>query len=353
MMYTIVGTILALGWLGIYQKTKEQNSDYYLVFAGLVLLLFMGLRGDFTIDYGNYAQIFPRYSKYTLNQIALLEKEPLFALLIKWVGRYSDHFQFYHFALSAMVCVPAFIAIKRSSKNYLLSVFFFFAITYYIEAFNIVRNCIAISIVLIGYPYLINKRFIPWVICVFIATGFHMSAIILLPLFVLFLVPANGKRVVLLAALVLLMVLKYDKVLLFFQNELGFYSNYTEKSYGMWAQIFADISKKRLLVRTSVYVAYFAMLVMKKELLDERIYLGILSIGIYILQFQIFMFYRYDLYLLAFFIFLFPNTFEEFEFHKKTKIILTTAIILLCLIWVFSAYGGDYYPFWQNVKVVK
>jgi len=353
MMYTLVGAILALGWLGIYQKTEEQNSDYYLIFAGLVLLLFMGLRGSFTADYSSYTKLFSRYSKYTLNQIALLDKEPLFALFIKGVSRFSVHSQVHHFAMATMVCVPALIAIKRSSKNYLLSIFFFFALTYYIASFNATRNSIAISILLIGYPFLIKKKILHWIICVIIAAGFHLSAVLFIPLIALFFIPANRRRVVLLVIFVVFAVTKYDKILLFFQQELGFYSNYTSNSYGMWSQVFADISKKRLLVRSSIYIAYFAMFVMKKELIDEKSYIGVLSLGAYLTQFQLVIFARYDLYFMAFFIFLFPNTFEEFGFPKLIKTALTTTIIVLCLIWVFTSYGGEYYPFWHNIKVIK
>ncbi len=353
MMYTLVGTVLALGWVGVYQKTKDQNSNYYLIFAGLVLLLFMGLRGDFTTDYGNYARGFAEYSGRSIGTI-IQQKEPLFYLIIKFLSNIGlQHFQILHFILSALVVLPAVVAVKRTSKNYLLSIFFFFALTYYIESFNILRNCIAISIVLIGYPYLLEKKIIPWAICVLIASGFHFTAILLLPVIILMFIPANRTRAILLAILVILVILFYEKVLDFFQQKLGFYSGYTETSYGMWSLSFAEISKKRLLVRVSVYIAYLGMVIKKKELLDERVYLLILSIGLYLLQFKVFMLYRFDLYFLAFFIFLFPNTFEEYAFPKKAKAALMLAIVVLCLIWNFSAYGGTYYPFWKNVTVGK
>lgn len=351
MMYALVGVVLAFGWVGISYKTKDQNSDYYLVFAGLVLLLFMGLRGDFTTDYGNYANSFSSYSTLSFGDIARIKREPLFALLIKFTSLFSQHFQVYHFLMSALVCIPAILAIRKSSKNYVLSVFFLFALTYYIESFNITRNCIAMSFLLFGLHYIEEKKPILWILCVVLATGFHTSAIVLLPLYLLNYLPVNRKSLLLYTIFVLCVVLGYEYVLRFAQQRLGLYGNYTGNSYGMWAQEWVSISKKRLLVRTSIYIAYFSLLLRKRNLVDSGIYIAIVSLAVYMVQFRLFMVYRFDLYLFGFFITLFPNKFEQSEFPPKVRRILIIAIIGLSIIWVSFAYGGEYYPFWQNTVV--
>lgn len=351
MMYALVGVVLALGWIVTTAKTKNENSDYYLAFAGLVLLLFMGLRGDFTTDYGNYARGFSRYYDLTLVQIATIKKEPLFALLNKCIGLFSHHFQVHHFIMSALVCVPAVLAIKRSSKNYLLSVFFLYALTYYAQSFNITRNCIAMSLLVFGYQYIIEKKIFRWTFCVIIATGFHTSAILLLPLGLVYYVPVTWKRVLALSVLVLVAVIGYEYILNFAQDTVGFYSDHTDQNSVMRVQQWSEISKKQLLVRTSIYITYFYLLLRKKKLVDEGLYIAIISLGAYLLQFRVFLTYRYDLYLFGFFILLFPNIYEQFGFPKGMKIAFSAAIVCLSIIWVSSSYGGEYYPFWQNVVV--
>jgi transmembrane protein EpsG len=351
MMYALVGVVLALGWIGTTAKTKNENSDYYLAFAGLVLLLFMGLRGDFTTDYGNYVELFQEYYNQTLKQIVTTKRELLFALLNKAIGLFSQHFQVLHFAMSALLCVPAVLAIKRSSKNYLLSVFFLYALTYYAQSFNITRNCIAMSFLVFGYQYLTEKKIIRWTLCVIVATGFHTSAILLLPLGLVYFFPVTWKRVLALSVLVLVAVIGYEYILDFMRDVLGFYPNYTDDDSMMRVQQWSEISKTQLLVRSSIYITYFGLLVKKKQLVDEGLYVAIISLGAYLLQFRVYLIYRYDLYLFGFFILLFPNTFERFGFPKAVKIAFSAAIVCLSIIWVSSSYEGEYYPFWQNVVV--
>lgn len=349
MMYVVVGVVLAFGWIGISNKTKEQNSNYFLFFAAIVLLLFIGLRGDFTTDYRNYAKGFARYSSRSIGDI-FQQKEPLFYLLIKILSIVGfQHFQVFHFAMSALVVLPAIMAIKQNSKNYLLSIFFLFVLTYYFESFNITRNCIAISFVLLGFKYLKHRNLLKWAVCVVIAVGFHMSTIILLPFYIVYGLPISWPKAGILFVVVALAALFYKPILNFFQQTLGFYDNYTKQSFGMWSRELTLGNIFNMLVRISIYVSYLGLLILNKELLDQGLYMMIISFGIFIASFRLYMLYRFDLNFFAFSLLIFPNAFAQSGFDVRIKNILMWTIVVLCIIWASFTYRGVYYPFWQNV----
>lgn len=352
MMYAIVGVILALGWLGTVRLTKENNNTWFLIVSGLVLLIFMGLRGDFTADYPNYILDFKWLEGITFTEVFRVTKEIVFALLMKITSLFTSYYQIHHFVMALLVCFPAFIAIRFQSKHYLLSVFFFLALTYYGESFNITRNCIAISILLLGYGALHKKQILRWVLLVLVATGFHSSALLFMPLFLIYFVPVTKRRVGLLALVMLLIVLFNKQLLVFAQERLGIYSVYT--SFGTFEMLPKRMSLGNIgniLVRFSIYIAYFYLLFKNRNLITQDLYLAVISIAAFVLSFRIYLLYRFDLYLFGFFLLIFPNAFAQSNLNEKIKRILTWIIVTLCVLWVSFTFRGRYYPFWKNIGV--
>lgn len=352
MIYALVGVVLALGWVGTTAKTKEENNQWFLIVSGLILLLFMGLRGDFTADYPNYILDFRLFETSTFSEVIQSTREVLYKLLMKVVSKATTHYQVHHFVMALLVCLPACVAIKLNSKNYLLSIFFFFALTYYGESFNITRNCIAISILLLGYPALQQKKILRWVVLVLLATGFHTSALLFMPLIIIYYIPVKKRWIISLSAIVFVIILFNRPLLEFAQVKLGIYSGYND--YSTFEMLPKKMSLGNILniaVRCSVYLTYSFLLIRDRELVGPNLYLAIISIGMFILSFRVYLLYRFDLYLFSFFILIFPNAFQQSSLDERVKRILMWAIVVLCIIWVSFTFKGIYYPFWENVEV--
>ncbi|MCZ1179757.1 EpsG family protein [Acinetobacter pittii] len=93
---------------------------------------------------------------------------------------------FWLFLISSIVVVLSYlITIKKLSINYFYSIFIFITFGFYTFFFNGLRQGLAMSICFLGLPYLLEKRIIPYFTVVFIASMFHISALIMIPIYLL------------------------------------------------------------------------------------------------------------------------------------------------------------------------
>ncbi|MHC5168843.1 EpsG family protein [Acinetobacter johnsonii] len=97
---------------------------------------------------------------------------------------FSDYFWLFLFFSTIVVCLYM-ITIKRISINYLVSVFVFITFGFYTFFFNGLRQGVAMAICFFGLPYLIEKRIIPYFLVVLTASMFHVSALVMLPVYFL------------------------------------------------------------------------------------------------------------------------------------------------------------------------
>lgn len=93
---------------------------------------------------------------------------------------------FWLFFISSMVVVLCYLTtIKKVSINYFYSIFIFITFGFYTFFFNGLRQGFAMAIIFFGLPYFLEKRIISYSIVVFIASMFHVSALIMLPMYFL------------------------------------------------------------------------------------------------------------------------------------------------------------------------
>lgn len=97
---------------------------------------------------------------------------------------FSNYFWLFLFFSIAIVCLYM-VTIKKISKYYLTSVFIFITFGFYTFFFNGLRQGVAMAIFFFGLPYLIEKRIISYFLVVFIASMFHVSALVMLPVYFL------------------------------------------------------------------------------------------------------------------------------------------------------------------------
>lgn len=100
---------------------------------------------------------------------------------------FYNYFFFKYFGYDAFMYTCYFIAfggllifIRKYSPNYVLSLLLFFLLYFYCQSLNIMRQYIALGLILFAYTYYWEKR-INLICCIFIASTLHYSAILLLP----------------------------------------------------------------------------------------------------------------------------------------------------------------------------
>lgn len=129
-----------------------------------------------------------------------------FLIVIKSVIGNNEDLYFLIIATIQMLCV-AFI-FRRYSADFWTCIFLFIASTDYMSwMFNGMRQFIAVAIIFAGFKYLVGKRYGPMILLILLASLFHGSALLMLP--IVFIVQGrawNRKTVIMLAATAVVIV---------------------------------------------------------------------------------------------------------------------------------------------------
>lgn len=164
----------------------------YLLVMGTGCWLLAALRYVTGFDYRFYESIFQMVDASGLNGTSW--SEPGY-LLLNWAvsllgGDYRAFLFVFHFVLTVLV----FAWIGCYSLSPWMSVFLFLTLQHFALSMNFLRQALAASIVIWIYPFLKEHRFLPSCGIVLLASCFHRTALIMLPLCVLLTLPPTKRH---------------------------------------------------------------------------------------------------------------------------------------------------------------
>ena len=156
-----------------------------MIIITIILVIFAGLRGDFTADYKNYETLFYEYNKLTFGDIfrVHLDQEIGYVLLNWLIGRLTANFVWVMISCSSVTILLFIKEFKKESNNVWLSIFLFVTIGSYYVSFNLTRQIMATAIIFFGSSYLYEKKLIKYVWIIFTASLFHKTALVMIPFY--------------------------------------------------------------------------------------------------------------------------------------------------------------------------
>jgi hypothetical protein len=150
-----------------------------------IIFLFLALRYDYGNDYAGYLDGFYEVNKYSW--IDYTSTKELFHYEAGWVflNRLFEPLGFFAMVafLAAVNCYLLYRFIKKyvPTKYYWLAIFLYtFTPNLMLIQLSAMRQTVAILIFLVAFDYLYQKKIIPYVLLVLLASTFHSSATILL-----------------------------------------------------------------------------------------------------------------------------------------------------------------------------
>lgn len=180
LLYFFILTILSFFSAINVQFTSSKQVKYSLAFIYIVLLLIAALRYNVGMDYASYKDIY-------LNAAddPDLVSEPGFILIIRILRFFNLPFEVFIFITASFITTLAFKYIIKYSSLVFVSLLIFFSIgQYYFNTFNAIRQCMAIYCFLYSIYLIKEKNFTKYaLIIVFSTIFFHLTAILLLPLY--------------------------------------------------------------------------------------------------------------------------------------------------------------------------
>ena len=158
-------------------------TAFFVIFIALLSLRSMECGSDVK----NYFIYFNRYSGMSFRELfrmnGVYDVEVGYRFLNNFFHLFSDNFQIYLAIVAVISVVPVLILYKRESRHSIFVISLFLWIAPFSLYFSGLRQIIAMAFGVFAYYFTKNRKPIPFILCILLATTFHSSAFILLLLY--------------------------------------------------------------------------------------------------------------------------------------------------------------------------
>lgn len=165
---------------GLLPPENRKLQKTYLLLTGAFCWLLASLRYVTGFDYRMYETIFQTVAETGL--FGQSQIEPGYLLLNLLVSRLGGDYRAFLFLFHLLFTVLVFAWIGRYSSASWMSVYLFLTLQYFALSMNFLRQALAAAILLWTYPFLKRRRFLPCWGIILLASSFHWSALVMLPL---------------------------------------------------------------------------------------------------------------------------------------------------------------------------
>ncbi len=220
--YVTIFGLTGLGYVLTEKKSGTRARDFYLVLAFFVLLLLTSFRYAIGFDYFSYRLIFDMVAtEWTLDVIFHdFWYEPGFFLICKF-------FQLLHLSYPVMLAgINVFLIavllwfVRRYSKMPWVSIYLYITLQFLAYHMNLIRQSIALCFFLFAYPFLKEKKIIPYTLILIFGGLLHNSLWFVWPLYFLLTKKATIRYWVSIAIAALLVYVLFDRLFLYVQPYL-------------------------------------------------------------------------------------------------------------------------------------
>ncbi|MGN1411668.1 MAG: EpsG family protein [Oscillospiraceae bacterium] len=166
----------------IYKPNKIKNTSYVVI----VFLYLFGLscfRYGIGNDYYSYINIFRRAEYITWKECLSDKIEAGYMLLCKVVSLITSDTFVMHGIMSFLILAPTAYIIAKYSKNVWLSCHLYLCLTFYYSSMNFIRQTMAATMLFMAYRFFIEKKTIPFMIVILLASTIHGSVLLMIPLY--------------------------------------------------------------------------------------------------------------------------------------------------------------------------
>jgi hypothetical protein len=182
----IIGYIILIGFIKLSIPIYLNYQKYLAIIAGLFLFLISALRsieyGSDTINYIERYNSLPyiSISEIILNLITLNGKDPFFYLISKVFNLLGLNSQIWLGVIAAFFSFAVYKFIKNYSDDVFISYLALISLGYFYFSLTGLRQTVALSILVLSYKYLRERKLYPFILLVLFGSLFHFSALIFL-----------------------------------------------------------------------------------------------------------------------------------------------------------------------------
>jgi hypothetical protein len=188
-VYLVIWLIVFVFSLCDMLKLEKTLQNSFLIFLFTLLLIFIGTRVDTGPDIEVYKTYYTQsptlwealthYKKY-----AYIPVEPLYLLLNALCKSFGLTFNGFLLFYSSLFIYPIAEMTRKYSLMPLFSIMIYFYYGYF-SGFSVIRQVFAAAIFFYSIQFIINRSLPKYILCILLASCFHISALILFPLYFL------------------------------------------------------------------------------------------------------------------------------------------------------------------------
>lgn len=339
--------ILILVWGVIYflfvrTRANEQKLFTAILF-GLTLFLVMALRDKSVgADIARYFDLYNSQNFYAYGSYNKFEYGfYVYMGLLSYLG-FSDHFFLMLTSLFITVSFARFF--YKYSENLFLSFYLHLTIGLFIITMSALRQSIAICFILFAIDFILKRKFILFLITVYIASTFHFSAICFFPVYFCYNIRLASYKRILFMVLIMICLLLFSHVLIIALQRI------IPQQYLSLYGIFKDKVKMNILLVVIAFAIPVFIVIMWK-LTNENIklissqdsfffILTCISTVITIFALNSIMISRISYYFIPAYVVLIPNIMSRLSIPFN-KLLIYGALILVCFVYfVLGTVGG-------------
>lgn len=332
----IMGMLFTVRSSNLVQTDRTRNLIYWLVWT--ILFAVVAFRYNVGTDYKYYRYNY-QYEYADTFFGALTSKDAIGASLLTWISHliYDDYATF--FFLGAFICIiPCGIMVKNHSIAPCMSTVLFVLLGCWHATFVVVLQYAAVGILTIGYRYLIERKFWRWCIICVAASIFHITTLIMIPVYFIAQPYVNWRRIGLILLIGLVISLAYDPLF----SLMVFLGG--ESMVGLEDTSFAAEQLNLLRVLVQCAPAVFATVLLNYyDCTDKRFALlynlslfhAVLCIGTMNSAYL----NRFTMYTAYYNVFFIPYLVKPFA-RKMRVFIWSVMLILYGIFWAYDLYKG-------------
>lgn len=307
-------------------RKKGRSLHFWLAYALMVAL--MAFRYRVGGDTLNYIYTFENATSsiYALELFAVEKIQPIPAIIFAVCKTLFDDFTYVQAIFAIFVNAVVFWFFRKNTPYYFTAIFLYGLAFYLRLNCEIMRESLAISFFLIGYPYLMRQKYIKYYIFAVLAFLCHSSAIFIfiLPVFLL-----NKKKSNVFGLLVLFGVI--GLLLLYNMHFVGNLTHYAELYSDYKSSFFGKLS---IVLFNILIPAYF--LFITRHYISDYIKFGMyVYIGCSVVSLFFFIAFRFNNYLMVFYIMMVAECLNHI-WHSKVKDMSGVRISLLGSVFLLS-----------------
>lgn len=282
-----VSLIVSIALASLSSRARSKRCKVVLIACSALPFILVASFRDFDVGVDTWKNYGPTFEKAALfenmsDALAFLSSkyEHGFSALVFLLSRITGNPTILFFFCAVVTIGFTYAAIYRQSNNISISVVIFFFSGAFLLSMNGMRGYMAISIVLFALNFIREKRPIPYMVFIVLASSIHASVLVFLLVYPLYYLKLSGGVIFVITCGGILVVPFSDAITKFF---LGFtaYSNYLVDTASH-----VDPLYTMLAINSLILLVYFSQYRRLKDDIEYMFYLKMQAISVIVCAFS-------------------------------------------------------------------